>query len=177
MIPQLQTERLLLRGLRQEDFEDYARFHADPDVVRYLSRSPVSRTDAWRSLAVMIGHWVLRGYGMWGVERKSDGAFVGRVGLWNPEGWPGLEVGWTLGKEFWGQGYATEAARAAMDFAFITQDISRLLSVIDVENLASQRVAERLGETRGERRAIEYMDKVFTTDVWGISREEWARTT
>jgi RimJ/RimL family protein N-acetyltransferase len=175
VIPQLQTERLLLRGLGQEDFDAYADFHADPEVVRYLSGSPVSRTDAWRSLAVMLGHWALRGYGMWGVERKSDGAFLGRVGLWNPEGWPGLEVGWTLGREFWGQGYATEAARAAMNFAFVTQDIARLLSVIDVDNLASQRVAERLGETRGEQRVIEYQGKSFTTDVWSISREEWAR--
>jgi len=55
-----------------------------------------------------IGHWTLRGYGTWAVERKSDGAFIGRVGLINPEGWPGLEVGWTLGKPYWGQGYATE---------------------------------------------------------------------
>jgi RimJ/RimL family protein N-acetyltransferase len=100
---------------------------------------------------------------------------MGRVGLWNPEGWPGLEVGWTLGKEFWGQGYATESARAAMDFAFFTQDIPRPLSVIDIDNLASQRVAERPGETRGERRVIEFQGKNFTTDVWSISREDWAR--
>jgi RimJ/RimL family protein N-acetyltransferase len=175
VIPQLQTERLLLRGFTQEDFEDYARFHADPEVMRYISGSPASRTEAWRSFAVMIGHWALRGYGMWGVERKSDGALVGRVGLWNPEGWPGLEVGWTLGREFWGQGYATEAARTAMDFAFITQDIARLLSVIDVGNQPSQRVAERLGETRGDQRMIEFAGKTFTADIWSISREDWTR--
>jgi RimJ/RimL family protein N-acetyltransferase len=175
VIPELRTERLLLRGLKQDDFEAYARFHADSEVMRYISGHPVSRADAWRSLAVMIGHWALRGYGMWGVERVSDGAFVGRVGLWNPEGWPGLEVGWTLAKEFWGQGYATEAARAAMKFAFLTQDIIQLLSVIDVDNRASQRVAERLGETRGERRVIEYMGKSSTTDIWSISREDWTR--
>jgi RimJ/RimL family protein N-acetyltransferase len=175
VIPQLETQRLLLRGLRGDDFDAYARFHADPEVVRYTSGSPISRADAWRSLAVMIGHWTLRGYGMWGVERKSDGALVGRVGLWNPEGWPGLEVGWTLGREFWGHGYATESARAAMDFAFLTQDISRLISVIDIDNLASQRVAERLGETRGEQRVIEHQGKSFTTNVWGISRQDWAR--
>jgi RimJ/RimL family protein N-acetyltransferase len=175
VIPQLQTERLLLRGFAQKDFEDYARFHADPEVMRYISGSPVTRTDAWRSFAVMIGHWALRGYGMWGVERKSDGVLVGRVGLWNPEGWLGLEVGWTLGREFWRQGYATEAARAAMGFAFLTQDISRLISVIDVHNIASQRVAERLGETRGEQRVIEFAGKTFTADIWSIAREEWTR--
>ena len=175
MIPQLQTDRLLLRGLRQEDLDAYARFMADPEVTRYMVGDPLTRTDAWRSLAVMIGHWALRGYGMWAVERKSDGAFVGRVGLWNPEGWPGLEVGWTLGREFWGQGYATEAARAAMDFAFLTQGISRLLSVIDSRNRASQRVAERLGETCGEEHVIEFQGRRFTTNIWSISREDWAR--
>ena len=175
MIPRLQTERLILRELRQDDFDAYASFHADPEVMRYISGSPISPTDAWRSLAVMIGHWALRGYGMWGVERKSDGIFLGRVGLWNPEGWPGLEVGWTLGREFWGLGYATEAARAALDFAFLTQDVSRLLSVIDVDNLASQRVAARLGETRGEQRVIEFAGKTFTADIWSIAREDWAR--
>jgi RimJ/RimL family protein N-acetyltransferase len=175
VIPQLQTDRLLLRGLRQEDFDVYARFMADPEVTRYTVGDPLTRTDAWRSLAVMIGHWTLRGYGMWAVERKSDGVLVGRVGLWNPEGWPGLEVGWTLGKEFWGQGYATEAARAARDFAFVTQDIVRLLSVIDSRNRASQRVAERLGETCGEEHMIEFQGKHFTTNIWSISREDWAR--
>ena len=175
MIPQLRTERLVLRGFRQDDFEIYARSQADPEVVRYTSGTPVSRVDAWRSLAIMIGHWTLRGYGMWAVERRSDRAFLGRVGLWNPEGWPGLEVGWSLGKEYWGQGYATEAAHAAMGYAFLTQDIPLLISVIDVDNLASQHVAERLGETRGEQRVIEYQGKSFTTDVWSISREEWER--
>ncbi|HEY6578558.1 MAG TPA: GNAT family N-acetyltransferase [Rhizomicrobium sp.] len=175
MIPQLQTERLLLRAWQSADFEPYARFMADPGVTRYTVGDPLSRTDAWRSLAVFVGHWVLRGYGMWAVERKSDGEFLGRVGLWNPEGWPGLEVGWTLGKEYWGQGYATEAARAAMNFGFLTQNVERLLSVIDTRNSASQRVAERLGETRGERRQLEFQGKSFTVDVWSISRDDWTR--
>jgi RimJ/RimL family protein N-acetyltransferase len=175
VIPQLQTPRLLLRGWTQDDFEAYARFMADPDVTRYMVGDPVTRDVAWRSLATVVGHWVLRGYGMWAVERKSDGVLIGRVGLWNPEGWPGLEVGWALGKEFWGQGYATEAARASMDFAFLTQDTAKVLSVIDSRNRASQRVAERLGETCGEEHVIEFQGKRFTTNIWSISREDWAR--
>ena len=175
MIPQLHTQRLVLRAWKPEDFEPYARFLADPDVTRYTVGEPLSRTDAWRNMAVFVGHWVLRGYGMWAVERKTDREFLGRVGLWNPEGWPGLEVGWTLGKKYWGQGYATEAARAAMDFGFLTQDVERLLSVIDTRNQASRRVAERLGETRGEQQVLEFQDRRFTVDVWSISREEWSR--
>ncbi len=177
MIPQLQTGRLLLRAWGGSDFEPYARFMADPDVTRYLSGEPMSRADAWRNMAMLAGHWSLRGYGMWAVERKSDRALLGRVGLHFPEGWPGLEVGWTLGKEHWGQGFATEAARAAMDYGFLTQNVERLLSVIDVDNLASQAVARRLGETRGEQREIAQGGKTFQVDVWSISRDEWAHRT
>lgn len=149
---------------------------ADPDVTRYTAGGlAMSRVDAWRNMATLVGHWMLRGYGMWAVARKSDGEFLGRVGLWNPEGWPGLEVGWTLGKEHWGQGYATEAARTAMNFGFMTQDVERLISVIDGRNYASQRLAERLGETRGEQATIEYQGSSSTVDIWSISRQDWAR--
>ncbi len=174
MIPQLVTERLVLRGWRAEDFEPYARFMADPDVTRHLgSGEPMSRADAWRNMAMLLGHWQLRGYGMWAVERRSDGAFIGRVGLHNPEGWPGLEVGWTLGKEYWGQGYATEAARAAMDYAFLTQNADRVLSVIQLENRPSQAVAQRLGETRGPRHDIRHGGHTYAVDVWSIARADW----
>jgi len=174
MIPQLETERLLLRGWKPEnDFEHYARFMADPDVTRYLTGEPMSRADAWRNMAMMIGHWTIRGYGMWAVERKSDRAFVGRVGLYNPEGWPSLEVGWTLGKEYWGQGYAYEAGRAAMEYAFLTQNVDRMISVIQTNNAPSQKVAQKLGETRGESREIAHSGKSYAVDIWEISREAW----
>ncbi|HWA04067.1 MAG TPA: GNAT family N-acetyltransferase [Rhizomicrobium sp.] len=175
MIPRLQTERLVLRAMTQEDFEPWAAFMADPDVARFLGGEPMSRADAWRSIASALGHWHLRGYGVWAVERKSDGLFIGRVGLINPEGWPGLEVGWTLGKPYWGQGYATEAARAAIDYAFTTQPLSRVISCIDPGNAASQRVAARVGETRGEFVLLHISGKDYPTDIWSITREEWRR--
>lgn len=176
MIPRLETERLILRGLCAEDFEPYARFMADADVTRYLTGEPVSRADAWRQIAAIIGHWSLRGFGWWAVERKTDGTFMGRVGMNYPEGWPGIEVGWTLGKEYWGAGYATEAAKAAMAYAFLTQNLERVISVIHIDNAASQAVARRLGETRGERYDITFAGKTFPTDIWSITRAEWART-
>lgn len=175
MIPRLETERLILREWRPADFEPLAGFLADPDVMRYLSGKPLSRPDAWRSMSMSIGHWFLRGHGVWAVERKSDGAFIGRIGLINPEGWPGLEVGWTLGKPYWGQGYATEAARASMNYGFLTQPVDRLISVIDPDNKPSQAVAQRLGETKGSRVQLTIAGETFTADVWSITREEWKK--
>ncbi len=173
MIPRLETERLVLRGFRSEDFEQFTGFMADADVMRYLGGQPLTRDEAWRSLAVSLGHWQLRGYGTWAVERKSDGAFMGRVGMINPEGWPGLEIGWTLGKPYWGGGYATEAAACAMRFAFLTQPVDRLISCIDPENKPSQAVARRLGETKGARTELVVGGKHFPVDIWEISRAAW----
>ncbi len=175
MIPRIETERLVLRGYEPDDFEPFAAFMADADVMRYLSGSPMARNDAWRNLATLIGHWALRGYGMWAVERKADGAFIGRIGLNNPEGWPGLEVGWTLGKPYWGQGYATEAGRAALRYAFMTQPDDKIISVIHPENRASQSVAARLGETKGPFQELIIGGKSYPTEIWSISRAEWAK--
>jgi RimJ/RimL family protein N-acetyltransferase len=175
VIPRLETERLILREWYAQDFEPYARIMADADVTRYLTGEPVSRADAWRQVATIIGHWHLRGFGWWVVERKSDGAFLGRVGMNFPEGWPGIEVGWTLAKEYWGQGYATEAARVAMTYAFLTQNLERVISVIHVDNLASQAVATRLGETRGPTHDVHFGGKIFPTEIWSLSRTDWLR--
>ena len=95
----LETGRLVLRLFRDSDTDSYAEMVADPDVMRFLDK-PVSRQEAWRNMAMVLGHWQLRGYGMWAVEEKESGEMVGRVGCWRPEGWPGLEVGWTLRRRF-----------------------------------------------------------------------------
>ena len=146
-IPTLSTERLLLRPFRNADLEEYAKIFSDPEVVRFLGDGKtLSRADAWRQMAVILGHWELRGYGMWAVEEKQSGALMGRIGFWQPEGWPDFELGWTLGREQWGKGYATEGARAALRFAFEELDREHVVSLIHPENRASIRVAERLGE-------------------------------
>jgi len=153
-VPSLDTPRLRLRQFAEADFDDYAALCADAEVMRYVSdQGPLSREDAWRQLAMLAGHWSLRGYGMWAVEELASGAFVGRVGLHYPEGWPEPEIGWALAHRYWGRGYAFEAATAALRVAFATLDWARAVSLISPPNLRSIRLAERLG-ARFERRLV-----------------------
>jgi RimJ/RimL family protein N-acetyltransferase len=145
-IPQLETERLRLTAFGERHFEAYASMLADASSTRFIGDGePLDRMNAWRSMAMLLGHWALRGYGMWAVELKDSGEFVGRVGLHNPEGWPDLELGWMLMPTQRRHGYATEAARAALDFAFNRVGALRAISLIRVENSASEKVARRLG--------------------------------
>ena len=148
-IPTLETERLLLRAFREDDLDPYAALCADAEVMRFLGTGiTFNRGESWRSMAGFLGHWVLRGYGMWALEDKATGTFVGRAGFLNPEGWPGFELGWTLAREHWGKGYATEAARRALGFAFDDLGRDRVISLIRPANAGSIRVAERIGEAR-----------------------------
>lgn len=145
-IPVIITERLRLTALSEKHFETYALMLADAETTRFIGDGqPLDRMNAWRSMAMLLGHWWLRGYGMWAVELKHSGEFIGRVGLHNPEGWPDLELGWMLRPEFRRQGYASEAARAALAYAFGRLGADRAISLIRTENTASERVARRLG--------------------------------
>jgi RimJ/RimL family protein N-acetyltransferase len=169
-IPIVQTERLLLRGWRESDLDPLARMMADPEVTRFIG-GVQPRSSVWRSIAMFVGLWVLRGYGFWVVERKSDSAFLGRVGLWQPEGWPGIELAWSLDRPYWRNGYATEAAKAALDYGFLNLPVSKLVSLIDPANAPSQRVARRLGETKGAPITVELYGHTFSPDVWDIVRD------
>lgn len=142
-IPTLETERLFLRALRAEDFEDEARFF-ETERSRMVG-GPLPRDQVWRVVAAMIGHWALRGFGFWALEEKTSGRYMGRVGLWQPEGWPDREIGWTLMTHAEGQGFAHEAALVARRYAFETLGWTTAISLIEGGNTRSEALATRLG--------------------------------
>jgi len=150
LVPEtIETERLRLRQYTIEDTDAVARMVGDPEVMKFLGGQTQTKSwEIWRSLAATLGHWVMRGYGSYGVEEKASGKLVGRIGLLNPVGWPDLELAWTLERTAWGKGYATEAAGAVGRAAVAHLKPERLISLIHPDNRASQRVAERLGATR-----------------------------
>jgi RimJ/RimL family protein N-acetyltransferase len=167
----LETERLVLRPLQNSDIDDFARMAADPEVMKYINfGKTMNRIEAWRSMATIAGHWVLKGYGGWALIEKETGAFVGRAGLYHPEGWPVLEVGWTIAREHWNRGFATEAGQRAARWAFEELGLDMLYSVIHPENAASIRVAEKLGETVRDSAEV-FGIRVF---LYGISRSEFS---
>ena len=151
-IPEVTTERLRLRGFRPDDVDPYAAMMADPEVTRYLGDGrPLARADAWRQLAMFAGHWTLRGFGVWAVEERATGRFVGRIGCFEPDGWPGFEIAYTLARPAWGRGYAREGAAAALAHARGALGRADVISIIRPGNAASVRVATALGaRLRGE---------------------------
>ena len=154
----------------ENDFEDYAAICTDPEVTRYLGDGkPLTRADGWRQMAMILGHWQLRGYGIWAVEERASNKVIGRIGFFNPEGWPGFELGWVLGRDYWGKGYASEGAKRALDYAFTEMSKEHIISLIHPNNLGSIRVAERLGE-RLEGRTELFGHEVL---IYGIDHSDW----
>jgi len=148
-IPVVETARLRLRAFRETDLDAFAAMSADAEVMRFIGNGEtVDRNGTWRTIAGFLGHWRLRGCGMWAIERKDDGAFLGRVGLHHPPYWPALEAGWVLARHAWGQGYAREGAAAALDFARRALTPQRLVSFIRPGNERSVKVALALGARR-----------------------------
>jgi RimJ/RimL family protein N-acetyltransferase len=168
----IETERLLLRRWRDADVAPNTEMLADPDSARFITPDGKPVVDAfvgWRNAAIMAGHWALHGFGLFVVEEKQTGRYVGRVGPWFPVGWPGLEVGWGIAKGFRGKGYAVEAATASLYWTFATFEIDKIVHIIRPENVASQNVARRLGATI--ERQVELFDHV--SDLWVTQRDAW----
>lgn len=170
-IPTLLTERLRLRPFRRSDFDDYAALYADPEVVQHLGGGdPWDRGRSWRHMAFLLGCWQLGRPGMWVVEQRETGTFVGTVGFSEPEGWPGCELAWVLARRWWGLGYATESARAALAQAFDVWHRDRVISLIYPDNHASVRVAERIGERLQGR--LHHFGRAML--CYGIDRDSYA---
>ena len=169
-IPTLETHRLVLRAIAHGDLDGFAAMYADVEVVRHLGDGrPLTRAATWRTMALFAGHWTLRGYGQWALVEKATGRLVGRAGLWNPEGWPGLEVGWLVERSRWGCGFASEGGAASLAYAFEALGAQRVISVIEPPNAASIRVAEKLGERFCERRQLQGKQ----VSIYAISSAEW----
>jgi len=163
--PLLETERLRLRMLREDDFPVYATWCANPDVMRFLGGKTMSRVEAWRHMAFLVGHWQLRGYGYYALEEKATGRLVGRAGFTFPAGWPAFELGWTIAPECQRRGFATEAARTLLDHAFDALDQPHVISLIHPDNTPSRRVAEKLGETiEGETEVLGMQVLIYGID-------------
>jgi RimJ/RimL family protein N-acetyltransferase len=170
--PVVETPRLKLRQWRGADVVPYTAMLADPATARFITVDGKPVEDAmtgWRHTVVMAGHWAIHGAGMFAVEEKHSGQFVGRVGPWFPPAWPDFEIGWGITKEAQGRGYATEAARASIDWAFANFDIAQVIHCIDRENIASQGVARRLGAQA--QKEIELFGHV--ADMWVTTRSAW----
>ncbi|NVN85616.1 MAG: GNAT family N-acetyltransferase [Rhodopseudomonas sp.] len=170
--PVLETARLILRPWREADIAPNTAMLSDPGTARFITADGKAVTDpllGWRNAAVMSGHWALHGFGMFVVEEKSSGAFLGRVGPWYPPNWPGFEVGWGIVNHVRGKGYAVEAARASIDWVFATFELDQIAHCIDCENVASQAVARRLGaQIQGQIDLFGH-----PADLWVTRRSSW----
>jgi RimJ/RimL family protein N-acetyltransferase len=170
--PVLETERLILRVPRISDFDAFAAMGEDVENMRFIGGA-MPRASAWRRFLQMPGAWLLQGFAMFAVEEKSSGRWLGQIGPWQPEGWPGTEIGWSFAREAQGKGYATEAGIATMDFAFDKLGWTNVIHSIHPDNTASQALAIRLGSSNlGPGKLPEpFQDEPI--EIWGQSREQW----
>jgi RimJ/RimL family protein N-acetyltransferase len=169
---QLETPRLLLRPPRLDDLEPWAAMMGDEEAARFIGGT-APRPVTWRGLMTMIGAWHAQGFAMFSVIEKASGRWVGRLGPWMPDGWPGPEIGWAIAREYWGRGYAPEGAAATMDWAFAELGWTDVIHSIDPANAASQQVARKLGS---RNRGPGHLPPPFEhsrIDIWGQTRAEW----
>ena len=172
--PRIETERLVLRPWRKDDFRTYHAILRHPDVYRHLSGEPMGEEECWRRLAAAVGMWNLLGFGGWAVERKLDDRLVGMLSLFNawralePEFGEEPEMGWIFAPEVHGQGLAGEACRAAIDWAQANLKPTPIWAIIAPENEPSMRLAGRLGfERLSETLYKDEPTAVLRRPAWG----------
>ena len=146
----IETERLILRGLTMDDIDALFALYRDPEVRTYFPEGTLTYDETKEELEWIINvYYVQYGWGLWATIHKPTGAFIGRCGLlpWTIDGCHEVEVAYLLDRAYWGQGLATEAAQAIVQYAFGPLQLTRLICLIDSENRASQRVAQKIGMT------------------------------
>lgn len=171
-LPVLETERLILRPPQSEDFEPWTEFHSDAEVMKFLGGVQGPEL-TWRSVCAMTGAWTIEGFSMFSLIEKTTGKWVGRLGPWRPNGWPGTEIGWGLARSAWGKGYATEGAAAAMDYVVDHLGWTEIIHTILPENIGSVKVAERLGSRYLRQAPTPPPFEGMLWDVYGQSADEW----
>jgi RimJ/RimL family protein N-acetyltransferase len=145
----VETPRLLLRRPEEADAEPFVIIHQDPEVVQKKQvtlTAPIGGIEVGlQNVRRMLRHWDQQGYGQWAVVEKSSAQVIGCVGLFHTKGWPGIDLSWILHRSRWGNGFATEASRAALEWAWAA-DIDHIISLIAPHDLRSIRVAIKIGE-------------------------------
>ncbi|NQE61948.1 GNAT family N-acetyltransferase [Caulobacter sp. RHG1] len=170
--PTLETARLILRPPIQPDLDGWAELMADPVAARFIGGQQ-PRSIAWRMMATIAGSWALKGFGMFSVLDKASGRWLGRIGPWVPEGWPGTEVAWGLLPNAQGKGYAAEAATATIDWAFDHLGWTEVIHCIDPENTPSEKAAARLGATNRGPGKLPAPYEETRINIWGQTAAEW----
>ena len=168
----LETSRLILRPPRAEDLDAWSEMMLDEPTARFIG-GVMPRAMCWRALMTMIGAWHAAGFAMFSVIEKESGRWIGRLGPWQPEGWPGPEIGWAIARDCWGRGYAVEGAIIATDWAFDTLGWSSVIHSINPANVPSQRVARKLGSRNLGPGKLPPPFANDLVDLWGQSRDEW----
>jgi RimJ/RimL family protein N-acetyltransferase len=169
----IETSRLILRPPTLQDLDHWVRFAGDQKTMLHLGGvNPPSM--AWRSLMTMIGSWSAHGFGMFSVIEKNSQQWIGRIGPWQPLEWPGTEIGWGLHADFWGRGYAFEAAAATIEWAFERLAWREVIHTIASENTASIALAEKLGSTF-QRKATLPAPMNLEVGVWQQTPEQWQK--
>jgi len=168
----IETERLILRPPRKEDFPARTEMAQDEETMRFIG-GVTEPAIVWRNFASIVGHWQIRGYGFFSVIEKSTGDWIGGVGPHYPHLWPEPEVGWAIIRSHWGQGFAREAAMASIDWAFEHLKWPQVTHMIAPDNTGSAALAKSLGSKPlreidelagyGKRKIV----------IWGQSREKW----
>jgi RimJ/RimL family protein N-acetyltransferase len=166
-VPPIETDRLRLRGHRLDDFADAFAMYSDPAVTRFIGGKPSTEQQTWSRLLGYAGHWALLRFGYWVVEEKASGRFAGELGFANfrrdiePSMRDAPELGWVLASHAHGKGYATEALRAAIAWGDVRFERARTVCLINAENVASIRVADKCGYREFERGRFNDQPTIF----------------